>query len=180
MNDTEIQCGICGKSFEPHNPAQKYCSPACAMEQERRRKKANYHRYHQDQTRPHICAICGASFRASTRAKYCSEECRQAGRNQKEWNFSPKVCRVCETVFTPNHSRQIFCSDECRQSYHERYREEYKRISFRGTAKPEPPKKPVILSSKPVQTVTEIAREAAEHGMTYGKYLAWRKQNEGA
>ena len=152
------------------------------MEQERRRKHKNWRKYHQDPYRSLTCVICGKAFRGTAKAKYCSEECRQAGRNQKEWNFSPKACRVCGTVFTPNHSRQIFCSDECRQSYHERYREEYKRISFRGTAKPEPVKtvKKTILPSKPVQTVAEIAKEAAAHGMTYGKYLAWRKQNEGA
>ena len=64
-----------------------------------------------------------------------------------------KLCVVCLQHFTPINGMQKYCCGDCK-----------KIGDKKSNAKEKPQKKK--------KTVRDIAKEAKEHGMTYGQYVA--------
>lgn len=80
-------CKLCGKEFVPHVNNQRYCSPECRKEVNRRRFRAEYRR--QREIKPFkikrqlplpevsVCRCCGEKFKPSyPTEKFCSDDCR--------------------------------------------------------------------------------------------------------
>ena len=62
------------------------------------------------------CIGCGESFHAvDTRAKYCSNRCRQKMKYQRKIaEYFDKECVTCGTVMFLNDKRVKYCSTRCR------------------------------------------------------------------
>ena len=128
MNEEMRTCPVCGKTFVPRRPVQKYCSSGC-------RRYANRHgandvREEMPVTAPVIrefnCLKCGKTVRvtnpADGRMKFCSQHCEKLF-----WKHSKKVkpltvyrqfvCRQCGKnvlIVDPLDRRRFFCSRQCR------------------------------------------------------------------
>ena len=76
-----------------------------------------------------------------------------------------RKCRYCGFEFNPVQQKQIYCSKKC-------YRAAYRR---RLGA---PPKDTEIKVKNRNERLERLAREADEHGMSYGYYVAWLNQQE--
>lgn len=72
-------------------------------------------------------------------------------------NHAVKKCDICCNAFVSNSNSQKYCS-ECKNVYRKIIREK---------------KKP-----KKVKSLTEFQKEAQEHGMSYGKYMAYLQKGE--
>lgn len=81
-------------------------------------------------------------------------------------DYGTAECLVCGAIFTkltPNHN---YCSAQCREIAQKRkdanLAAERKKIRAKSRKQ----------EAKPKKTLSEIAREAREHGMQYGQYVA--------
>lgn len=115
------------------------------------------------------CKCCGKPFEPlSVVQEYCSKECRmivnreRAKVNQKKYRegyVKPiKKCAYCGSDFVYNIHNKQYCSKECAYAFKLKSEKEERKAH---KTKP-----------KKGKTVRDIAREAREHGMTYGKYVA--------
>lgn len=78
-----------------------------------------------------------------------------------------KRCKNCGDEFTPSKrdDRIVYCCRECRLGYN-RKTEAYKKYYVTKKRKPEK------------SALAKTALEAKQHGMSYGKYIVWRANNE--
>ncbi len=82
-------------------------------------------------------------------------------------DFKTKRCRFCGKIFmTEPKSRELFCSEECSEKA--AYAKKITRCAKLG----EDEEKTVKKKKRKETALHRIAREALEHGMTYGKYVA--------
>lgn len=93
---SDRRCPLCWTPFTPtvHNPQQRYCRPACRVEQWR------------------------GDRAASQPAPLTAPASRPAGapcRDDSATTTPPERCPVCQTAFTRT-GRQRFCSDACRKT----------------------------------------------------------------
>lgn len=65
------------------------------------------------------------------------------------------VCIGCGAEFVKNHGKQLYCSEVCYNRFHNR-KNRHRKITLENHAE-----------------IERINREAAEHGMSYGKYVAY-------
>ena len=76
-----------------------------------------------------------------------------------------RKCKYCGFAFNPMNQKQIYCSKKC---YNAAYR------AHSGM----PPKDTGIKIKNRNERLERLAREADEHGMSYGYYVAWLRQQE--
>lgn len=120
------------------------------------------------------CKYCGKPFKPiSVVQEYCSKECRlivnreRAKANQKKYregSRTEKNCACCGNPFVVTTHSRIYCSEEC-----------YKSMKAILRKKDKPKKK----SKKKVASLRDMAKEAREHGMTYGQYVAQIEMQKG-
>ena len=113
-----------------------------------------------------ICKCCGKLFEHKNVLKlYCSTECydkvnrERAKKRTRGVQEIEKECLFCGKKFVQRGHKQIFCSQECS-----------KEMRKSPNYKPQQTKK-----KKKVSTVWEVRAEAEKHGMSYGKYVAWKE-----
>lgn len=101
------------------------------------------------------CENCGKIYRPRRAAqKYCSAECRDA-------QTYTATCLVCGKLISRRYlSTTRICSPECYRSW---------RTLLEKKSSGGPPRR----DGKP--SLADIVLEAAEHGMSYGQYVATLK-----
>ena len=131
-------CKECGKSFEPNDPKQKYCSKECAQEASRRVKREAYwlkKAAAAGHIEPKVCPVCGKNFYPKSRqSRYCSRACRNEayaararGKRKKERTLKQIPCERCGKMFTPSSWNAKYCSKQCqREAVKEKSRYERK------------------------------------------------------
>lgn len=116
----------------------------------------------------HKCPICGKEFDGTADKVYCSLECkaeRQKERKReqrREHRDDILVCEYCGEQFPRGHRTKRFCSKRCSELARKNWQDE----------NPEPVRKKP--QSGTMADIARIAREAAEHHMSYGRYIATR------
>jgi predicted nucleic acid-binding Zn ribbon protein len=136
-------CQCCGKEFKSKANSQKYCSQECYGKARAARDKAAREKRKEQA----VCIVCGKTFKRKTYEKTCSEECKKVLMKKDE-----VVCKTCGKPFSPTKEHRKFCSTECKE----------KAKYVPKEKKPKPLKK---------ISISEIAREAREKGLSYGKYV---------
>lgn len=141
---TFLKCPHCGKDFQKLHNSQKYCSAACRnAEKYQPVKKVKIVKK---------CENCGKEFQADHNGqKYCSELCRRLFNGLYKPDL--KKCSYCGKTFQPKRKDQLYCSDECRIATRD---EKVKQLTARDR--------------KGESKMDRYIREAAECGMSYGKY----------
>lgn len=76
-----------------------------------------------------------------------------------------KICIVCGKEYVAHNHKSSICSDKCR---HKRGKEQEKQRKARVKIRNELER----LKNVKGKTLTELAIEARQHGMTYGQYVA--------
>ena len=114
------------------------------------------------------CKWCGTPFDNSGKGLaqkvYCCIECYKASnrenakKNSKPKQIVEKECTCCGKKFTQNGHKQVYCSPECRKEMR------------RSTEKAKRQSKP--KTKKKGSNLRDLNREAMQHGMSYGKYVA--------
>ena len=178
-------CERCGNDFEsPHGPT-KYCldcKKIVLREHDRRCKQKR-----RQQAPPVICQRCGKTIVGKRRnCKWCNEcrpivereQDRQSRERVKqraqpkpvakhEYTPRPKIyiCRHCHEKFT-SINRTTICP-ECKRIKHEEFmrQEEQRQAKLRQKNL-----KVDKATGKPIKTLDDWCREAAECGLDYGTY----------
>ncbi len=143
-NYTEKTCVVCGKTFKAHAPYQVFCSNDCRIKAYTR-----------------TCPTCGKTFVAqNTGQKYCSFECRKstykAQNRQSKESMIDKICPNCGNIFWTASPNQKFCSESCRKR---RFKKKKSDIDIKSCVTPK-------------KSLQQWMDEAAQCGMSYGKYRA--------
>lgn len=164
-------CKQCGKTFDAKISSQLYCSKDCRNKATAKRNKAK--------PTEKICVICGKKFTTKSRVtNTCSVECAKVKYFGRPKTQPAKIaCKNCGKFFTPSSSLNIFCSAECRTQFHNvkkfilsKSTRQNKNVDTKKTAFPSKSKK---------KSVEDWQREAAQCGMSYGKYrFAIEKQGK--
>ncbi len=119
------ECYWCGKNFKGR-AYQEYCSGSCS-------DKCYYHYKKKNRKKPlriKKCDICGKDFTPiRNNVKRCSEVCRSIWKRDfsvDRWdqrkkknleNAKPRLCAVCQEVYTSSNSVRKTCSRECSVIY---------------------------------------------------------------
>lgn len=155
-------CAHCGKEFEPTRRRRKFCCKDCGylyyLAQNRSRTAA------QLAETVKVCEWCGKNFTPKrVNQKYCCPECQYKDHSakKKEAQKQQRAVATCVICGKPtNRARTIkYCSKEC-------YEESRRRVFREGRIK-KTEKKP----KKPVLSISEICKLAAEEHLTYGQYV---------
>lgn len=77
-----------------------------------------------------------------------------------------RKCALCNTNFTPKNSNQKYCSSECADFMERKRQAEYK---LRHNPK-----------TRINKSLNQLANEAINHGMSYGKYVAMLESGKNA
>lgn len=130
------------------------------------------------------CPECGREFETDLISKvYCSRTCAKRAKKEKwrrEHPIKVKVCEICGKEFEPANNNSKYCCYDCKIKGREKWRAEnkdrirqlsHKRAGkyYDGTYKSVEMKEPQKMPP-PKKSLAEMAREAREHGMTYGQY----------
>lgn len=116
----------------------------------------------------HICPICGKAFEGRADKVYCSADCKNEGQKQlkrkqrEEKHGEVCICAYCGKEFERGWRRKAYCSEHCRH---------LATAPLVIAPKEERKPKPKKLSGT-TDDLARIAREAAEHHMSYGEYVA--------
>lgn len=63
----------------------------------------------------HICISCGKEFLGSSKAKYCSNNCKSKARMATHKDDAKRICIICGKTFKTNkYSKAETCSQKCR------------------------------------------------------------------
>jgi predicted nucleic acid-binding Zn ribbon protein len=136
-------CPHCKKEFKKEKNSQRYCSQECCE----KAKELRYEQAKEERKEQAVCIVCGKTFKRKTYERTCSEECKKVLMKKDE-----VVCKTCGKPFLPTKEHRKFCSAKCKEK-----------------AKYVPKeKKPKLLKKI---SISEIAREAREKGLSYGKYV---------
>ena len=79
--------------------------------------------------------------------------------------YEMRDCLFCGRVFHPVNANQVYCSKKCRK------------VAAYRKALGIPPKYEDKIKNRN-ERLERLAREADEHGMSYGYYVAWLRQQE--
>ena len=194
------KCGICGKEFEPYNSNQKFCTPECANENHKRKAREKYRK--RMTVEPRKCPYCGKEFVTSNHKKtFCSEQCAQANWKaahkkpaKPKKPMTTRKCLTCGKEFTPARNCQKYCSPVCRKKTHwgviereqqctcqrcgKKFTSVWKKKLCEACATKKYVEKKITqvkvdaATGKPVKTLSDWSREAAECNLDYGKYRA--------
>ena len=90
------RCPVCWTPFTPtgHNPQQRFCRPACRVEQWRRDRAAHH---------------------TAPPPQPCQDAARTPCRDDTATTTPPERCPICQNTFQ-RIGRQRFCSDACRKT----------------------------------------------------------------
>ena len=82
-----------------------------------------------------------------------------------------KICKICGKEFKTNHGKVMYCSPECRREGKRRcYRTGTgEKVESVGRHK----KAAVAETKKPKISLWDMQKAAAEHGMSYGRYMVY-------
>lgn len=127
-----------------------------------------------------VCPVCGKTFVPKVPNQvYCNAACSYKA--EKARKAAPptekriRKCPVCgkEIVLTTSHIH-VYCSKECKKEA-ERRRSQKRREEQKSRGAPAPAPAPKPKKRHPHRTPLEqLAYEAAEHRMSYGRYIAWK------
>lgn len=156
-------CKRCGKEFEPKMCRQIFCCEEC---------KDRFYYEERWSHRRVICKGCGREFSpevGQNAVKYCPECAKALGKIRK------RFCVVCGKQIVSSYAR--YCSDECKKearrradkALRERLAEEKALSTALSTEDKSREHRETLLSTG--KDLATMAREALEHGMTYGKYI---------
>lgn len=129
------------------------------------------------------CEWCGAMFKTfcDGKQKFCTKTC--AGNADSERRKAKKrVCVLCYKEFTPTCNRQAYCSD-CQEGPLTRraVKETVELCEKCGAVLPEG-RKGLCNSCRDnradisMRSISAVCREAKEHGMSYGEYIAYKRK----
>lgn len=162
-------CERCGNDFEvtPNNfKRAKYCADCRKIVQREQLKQ-----YKQRKTSPVICQRCGKTIVEREHNRQSKERVKQRAKPKPvakaEYTPRPKICtcRHCHGKFT-SINRTTVCP-ECKRIKHE----EFLRQEDRRQAKLRQKNLKVDKATgKPIKTLDDWCREAAECGLDYGTY----------
>ena len=134
MQETEKECGICGKYFKTSNPKRKYCDDCSKNYTARKRDyesglNASRRRMYEPRLKEITCEVCGRKIKATrtilmkTSAKdednVSHRFCCKAHKDQ--WKEEHAVCAWCGAPmlgtgrYNPNSSHPQYCSEECQE-----------------------------------------------------------------
>lgn len=82
-----------------------------------------------------------------------------------------RVCLVCNKPYVATNHNSRLCSEACRRK---RNIELCRESRIRAKAEAEL----TAIKKARKKSLTELAVEAREHGMTYGKYVEWLRSGE--
>lgn len=134
-----------------------------------------------------ICVVCNKPFevddldRNRNRKKYCSFDCEDTARNERNKEYRKKgkkpmrnvECEICGKVFLTHLSHKVTCGRECQHERSKRLSRENGKLRreaiLNGTLPKPERKKP---KQKKVESIVELSRKAKEAGMSYGQYMA--------
>lgn len=126
---TDRHCPLCWTPFTPtgHNPQQRFCRPACRVEQWRRDRDAEHPAPTLEPasvpcrddpattTPPDRCPVCQATFQRTGRQRFCSDTCRKTAWRRRH---TPAPSPV---VVVPASRRQrdvtIYACPDCQTRY---------------------------------------------------------------
>ena len=141
------------------------------------------------------CERCGAETLKKGSTKYCiscgeivqREQARARWQRRQEIKRAAKVvklkpCVVCGVDFTPSQSNQKYCAKKCadkaqRQNKLEWYSQHYKTdttLPLTPAIRPHP----IRTQRKEPLSLSEAAANAQANGLTYGKYIALRREEQ--
>lgn len=83
-----------------------------------------------------------------------------------------RVCLVCNAVFIPHNDRHRCCTAGCRVRYNYEQRKKKKKENKMKAEQESAPVPEPVPEPKHHSTISELARLAREHGMSYGEYQA--------
>lgn len=130
-----------------------------------------------------ICKWCGSSFKTycDGKQKFCTKTCA-ANADAERRRQKKRVCVLCYKEFVPTSSRQAYCSD-CQEGPLTRraVKETVELCEKCGAVLPEGRKglcnqcrdNRAEISMK---SISAVCREAKEHGMSYGEYIAYKRK----
>lgn len=124
----ERKCVICGVRFCGTKRGQVTCSPECRAERKRRRVLERLGGADTAGTESRTCERCGADFLGHKLAKYCSQACLLATKNEREKQRVNRAyrCKICGSDMSHLDLKihRYTCSDQCRA---EAYRQKLER-----------------------------------------------------
>lgn len=190
-------CLVCGKSFEPRNTVQKYCSQDCRDEVRRRYNRELYRARSNFKPEVRSCVICGKKFLTRNDKQICcSSECRKVYHKKypepkRRAHDEPSVlatCPICGNNFVKSFHTQKFCPDCRNKPNNARGKASALKIACKHCGKKFVPRNANQRfcckscgktfrathrsKSKPVKTLEQWQVEAAACGLSYGKYRA--------
>lgn len=147
-------CKGCGKEFESSNNRKLYCSKECPGRVYPKK----------------VCKECGKEFIPEAHNQlFCTKECRIEYNNTKRRGYPAgvfeKKCQQCGKLFTTKKFTKSFCSRRCCGIYYNHFTQEH---SDELTATEKAKKAKYEATS---EALVNVALEAREAGMSYGKYV---------
>jgi len=127
----------------------------------------------------HICPICGKEFEGRADKIYCSKKCKgevqKAQKREKraaEKQYRKRLCIICGEEFIPTTGAQLCCSPKCSAIRKRQLGAEYERVKAqRLEAERKEQEQRSKRGASTMDDLARIAREAAEHHMSYGEYI---------
>ena len=106
-----------------------------------------------------VCPYCGKNFVTGQNArKFCRKKCSILASKRKMESKNEHLCQWCGKLFLSKRSKK-FCSPACHSTY----------MSKIGIYKKSVTKVPVKI------TLTDAVTGAKKEGMTYGRYVSFKK-----
>ena len=131
---TDRRCPVCWSPFTPtaHNPQQRFCRPACRVEQWRRDRDAEHatpgpapagnvsnpcrdDRATTTTTPPERCPVCQATFQRIGRQRFCSDTCRKTAWRRRHSTAQPNP--VVVPVGRSQRDVTIYACPDCQTRY---------------------------------------------------------------
>lgn len=128
----------------------------------------------------HICTICGKLFEGRADRLYCSQKCKDEAQKAKkrekraaEKQYQKRLCIICGAEYIPTTGAQLCCSPKCSFILKRQRSAKYERIKAqRLEAERKEQEQRSRRGASTMDDLARIAREAAEHHMNYGEYVA--------
>lgn len=129
-----------------------------------------------------VCPWCNTRFQASSgKQKYCSSACAKNAEYQRRKSHQ-RICAICYDTFTAESNCQKYCK-ACTASpfWRKSVKEEAEACISCGVLLPEGRKGYCTecrdkKTRNSMKSISEICREAREMGMSYGEYVAHKRE----
>lgn len=112
------------------------------------------------------CEACGELYQPTKpKQRFCSRYCRDRIWHETNRKKHKLICAVCHKEFEDYNKKKKCCSPECAEISRKQVRRERHDVIK--------PKK----RKKGVDYLSMDAKEAREHGMSYGQWMAYKMQH---